>query len=224
MRALGLINDRVQDDHAAYGIAPNPRHVNLPYPGVFLLGRDGVIAQKRFFESYRERDTGAGLIAQALGIEAPPPATAAATGGSVLAARAWVDSPTYAFFQRLTLLVEVAIAPGLQVYGEPAPAGITPLSADIDTIEGLEVGAARWPLPQRLPRTGVADNWVHTGVVRGMMPLTFSAAPGGGDHVLAVTVHYQEYDEARAVAPSSVRVTVPVREAPLVGRSLPTPT
>jgi hypothetical protein len=57
-----------------------------------------------------------------------------------------------------------------------------------------------------------------------MVPLTFSAAPGGGDHVLALTVRYQPYVEARAIAPSSLRVAVPVREAPLVGRSLPTPT
>jgi peroxiredoxin len=56
IRALGLINARVQEDHAAYGIKQNPRHVDLPYPGVFVLDRDGVIAQKRFHQSYRERD------------------------------------------------------------------------------------------------------------------------------------------------------------------------
>jgi hypothetical protein len=33
MRGWGLINDRVQEDHAVYGIKPNARHVNLPYPG-----------------------------------------------------------------------------------------------------------------------------------------------------------------------------------------------
>ena len=41
MRGLGLINERVQEDHAAYGIPPNPRHVNLPYPGVFVLDARG---------------------------------------------------------------------------------------------------------------------------------------------------------------------------------------
>ena len=37
IRALGLINERVQEDHAVYGIKPNARHVDLPYPGVFVL-------------------------------------------------------------------------------------------------------------------------------------------------------------------------------------------
>lgn len=223
MRALGLINERVQEDHAAYGIAANPRHVNLPYPGVFVLDPEGVSVQKRFFESYRERDTGTSLLALALGIAAAAPVSAAATGGPVLGARAWVDSPTYAFFQRLTLFIEVSIAPGLHVYGGPAQGGITPLSAEIGSIDGLEVGAARWPAPQRLSRAGRAGNRVYSGVVRGAVPLTFTAPPGGGDHVLDVTVHAQRYDEAGASAPSSVSLQVPVREAPLVGRSLPKP-
>ena len=63
MRGLGLINDRVQEDHAVYGIKPSARHVNLPYPGVYVLDRAGVVVQKRFYESYREGDTGPGLIA-----------------------------------------------------------------------------------------------------------------------------------------------------------------
>ncbi len=55
IRQLGLINERVQEDHAVYGIKPNPRHVDLPYPGVFVLDEDGIIVHKRFHESYRER-------------------------------------------------------------------------------------------------------------------------------------------------------------------------
>jgi hypothetical protein len=221
MRALGLINERVQEDHAAYGIAANPRHVNLPYPGVFLLDGAGVVAQKRFFESYRERDTGPGLLAQALGVTATAPASVAPTGGPVLTARAWVDSPTYAFFQRLTLFIDVSIAPGLRVYGAPAQGGITPLSVEVGAIEGLEVGVARWPAPQPLSRAGLADTWVYSGVVRGTLPLTFAASPGGGDQMLEVTVHFQNCDEAGASVPSSMSLQVPVREAPLVGRSLP---
>ena len=68
IRRLGLLNEHVQADHAAYGIAPNPRHAGLPYPGAFALDTAGVVVEKRFHESYRVRDTGAGLIARTLGI------------------------------------------------------------------------------------------------------------------------------------------------------------
>ena len=63
---LGLINERVQEDHAYYGIQPNPKHVNLPYPGVFVLDAAGTITHKRFHQSYRVRDTGAGIPADEL--------------------------------------------------------------------------------------------------------------------------------------------------------------
>src|SRR5215471_3525687 len=81
MRGLGLINDRVQEDHAVYGIQPNPRHVNLPYPGLFVLDSDGLVTQKRFYESYRKRDTGTGLLAQVLGVVKEPSAPSRPAAG-----------------------------------------------------------------------------------------------------------------------------------------------
>lgn len=224
IRALGLINERVQEDHAVYGIKANPRHVDLPYPGVFVLDAAGVITQKRFYESYRERETGSGLLAQALGIVTEPPAAAAGTAPAVQA-RAWLDSPTYAFFQRLTLAVELTIAPGFHVYTAPVPGGLVPLSIEVAPIEGLEVEPASWPAPRRfeMPERG-EELWGYDGTVRGTLPLTFAAAPGGGDHVVEVTVRYQACDEASCLLPASVRLEVPVKEVPLVGRSLPTAT
>jgi hypothetical protein len=145
MRELGLINERVQDDHAAYGIKPNPRHVDLPYPGV-------------------------------------------------------------------------------HVYGQPVDDGLTPLSVEIDAIDGPEVGPARWPAPRRFDLPGFsAGLWVHEGVVRGTVSLTFTGAPGAGDHLLGVTVRYQACDDTSCLVPSLIRLQVPVRETALVGRSLPAP-
>jgi hypothetical protein len=224
MRGLGLINDRVQDDHAVYGIQPNPRHVNLPYPGAFVLDRAGVVTQKLFYESYRERDTGTGLITQALGIVKEPSAPVVAANGPVTV-RAWLDSPTYVFFQRVMLTVEISTATGVHVYGQPVHDGLTPLSIGIDALDGLQVGPARWPSPRRVTVPGLDEGQsVYQGVVRGTVPLTFAAAPGGGDRMVGVTVRYQASDAASRRAPSVVRLRLPVHEAALVGRSLPGPT
>ena len=221
IRALGLINERVQEDHAAYGIKPNPRHVDLPYPGVFVLDAAAVVIQKRFHDSYRERETGSGLIAQALGIFSEPE-TAASGAVTAVQARAWLDSPTYAFFQRLTLTVELTIAPGFHVYAAPVPEGLVPLSVEIARIAGLEVGSASWPAPRRFERPELGDGlWVHEGTVRGTLPLTFTGAPGGGDHRIGVTIHDQACDDSSCLMPSSLRLEVPVQEVALVGRPLP---
>ena len=223
MRRLGLINERVQEDHAAYGIQPNARHVNLPYPGAFILDRDGLVNHKRFYESYRERDTGTGLLAHALGVVKEPSAPVVTTSSPVTV-RAWLDSPTYVFFQRLTLTVEVSIKSGFCVCAEPSRDGVTPISIAIDPLEGLEVGTARWPSAHRIARAGFPHGlWVHEGVVRGTVPLTFAASPGAGDHMVGVTVRYQVFDGVSCLESSSVQLRVPVREAALIGRSLPSP-
>ena len=120
------------------------------------------------------------------------------------------------------LTVEVSIDAGFCVCADPPRDGITPLSIAIDPLEGLEVSPARWPAARRVTRPGFPDGWwIHEGVVRGTVPLTFAAAPGGGDHLVGVTVRYQACDGASCLLPSSIQLRVPVRETALVGRSLP---
>lgn len=97
IRQLGFINEHVQEDHAVYGIKPSSRHVDLPYPGVFVLDEAGVIVQKRFHASYRERDTGGALLATALGILESGSSPSAASADEAVAVRAWLtDTPNLA--------------------------------------------------------------------------------------------------------------------------------
>ena len=225
MRRLGLLNPRVQEDHAAYGIAPNPRHVDLPYPGVFLLDEEGVVAVKRFHESYRERDAGAGLLARTLGLFAAAPGPEVAVRDDAVHVRAWLDSPTYGMFQRLHLNVEIVVGDGFHVYGDPVPDGYTALSVDVAPVDGMERGSIRWPAPRRFTIDGLQEEfWVHEGTIRGSLPLTFTAAPGAGDHVLRATVAYQACSRVACVPPAVLRLEFPVKEVALVDRELPTKT
>ena len=57
--------------------------------------------------------------------------------------------------------------------------------------------------------------------MRATVSLTFTGAPGAGDHLLGVIVRYQACDDAPCLVPSVLRLDVPVREAALVGRSRP---
>jgi cytochrome c biogenesis DsbD-like protein/AhpC/TSA family protein len=223
MRRLGLINERVQEDHAVYGIAPTSKHVNLPYPGVFVLDETGKIARKVFHESYRERDTGAGLIAETLGIVAGRGGAETVAGDETVRVRAWLDSPTYCMFERLHLTVELAVEPGYHIYGQPIPQGYVPLSVDVAPIAGLELRPMQWPSPHSFSVQGLNEKfWVHEGTVRGVLPFAFTAPPGAGDQVLKATVRYQACSAATCLPPESVRLELPVRETALVGRSLPT--
>jgi len=225
IRQLGLHNERVAEDHAVYGIAANPRHVGLPYPGVFVLDQDGTIVQKRFHESYRVRDTGAGVIAQTLDLLESSDGAGAVDEGGAVSVRGWLDSPTYVWFQRLHLNVEVVMAPGVHIYDQPVPRGFVPLSIGVEPIDGLEVGTVSWPSPRLFRMDGLDETfWVHEGTARGALPLTFMGAPGAGDHVIRVTVAYQACSASVCLVPSSLRLELPVKEMALVGRELPRPT
>jgi hypothetical protein len=222
MRKLGLINERVQEDHAVYGIASTSRHVNLPYPGVFVLDETGTITHKRFYESYRERDTGAGLIAETLGILAGQRGPETAADGQTTRVQAWLDSPTYCAFQRLHLTVELTIAPGFHIYGQPIPQGYVALSVDVAPIDGLELRPMHWPSPRPFRVEGLDEKfWVHEGTISGVLPLAFTAPPGAGDQVIQATVIYQACSTSTCLPPERIRVGTLVKETALVGRSLP---
>jgi DsbC/DsbD-like thiol-disulfide interchange protein len=118
--------------------------------------------------------------------------------------------------------VEISLAPGFHVYAEPLPEGYTPLSLDVDPGAGVERGAVVWPAPHRFAIDGLDEEfWVHEGTIRASLPLTFTAAPGAGDHTVRATVRYQACSRSACLPPAAVRLEFPVREVALVERELP---
>jgi hypothetical protein len=222
MRRLGLLNERVQEDHAAYGIKPDPRHTNLPYPGVFVLDEAGVIVAKRFHESYRERDTGGALLAQTLRVLEPRPSRAVDFPGPSIVVGAWLDSPTYSFFQRMHLNLELRVDPGFRIGAPMTSHGIAPLTVRVTGPSGVEAGMAEWPDAAESRGAGQDGGLMQGGTIRGLVPLTFAAAPGAGDLVVTATLSCQLQDDAGRLLPSSsVEVRVGVTELAMVDRTLP---
>src|SRR5262249_30770914 len=170
----------------------------------------------------RQRAPGAGPTAHAVGLATGPAGPVARADAIGISARAWFDLPTYAFFQRISLTLELSTAANhhLRIKREREEPAV---SIEIDPIAGVEVGPVRWSGPQRV--SGAAGPRLAAGdVVRATVPLTFTAAPGSGDHVVGVTVRYDLCRDGSQLEPSSMRLEVPISEAPLVGRSLPSPT
>jgi DsbC/DsbD-like thiol-disulfide interchange protein len=128
----------------------------------------------------------------------------------------------YSTFPRLHLTIDLTIAPGFHVYGEPIPRGYVPLSVDVAPIDGLELRPMRWPSPRPFRVEGLDETFkVYEGTIRGVLPFAFTAAPGAGDQVLRTTLRYQACRASMCLPPAEIRVGLPVREVALVGRSLP---
>jgi cytochrome c biogenesis DsbD-like protein/AhpC/TSA family protein len=215
IRRLGLFNEHVYEHHAAYGIPKREMFWGVPYPGAFLLAEDGRVLQKRFQQSYRERETGAALLEQGFGGRSSFPKAQTHAQGEEVMIRAMLDSDTYRWFQRLWLTVEVTPALGLHVYGQPIPDGYIPLSVEVEPIDGLEIGLPEFPTPQPYRIAGLDEEFfVYERHVEVSVPLTFTRE--GDDLTLHLTVRYQACSEADCFPPQTVRLQLPVKAADLI--------
>jgi hypothetical protein len=217
IRDLGLFNEQVYEQHAAYGIPKQDRHWGVPYPGVFVLDAQGYVTQKRFQQSYRERETGVGVLEQGFRIASSTHGPEALGQSEGVKVRAYLDSETYRFFQRLWLTVELTIAPGLHVYGQPVPEGYNPLAIEVAPIEGMVVGTPQWPTPHPYRIAGLDETFhVYEGKVTVSLPVTLTQE--GDDQTLQVVVRYQACSNTDCFVPSSIALHLPVRSADHVER------
>jgi DsbC/DsbD-like thiol-disulfide interchange protein len=217
IRALGLFNEHVYAHHAVYGIPPQEHHWGVPYPGSFLLDKQGYVMQKRFEQSYRERETGAGLLEQGFGIKSTIHGAEARAQTEGVEIRAYLDAPTYRFFQRLWLTVELTIAPGLHLYGQPVPAGLVPLAIEVAPITGVVVGTSRLPPPQPYHVAGLDENlFVYEGQVTVSVPLTF--VQEGEEQTVHVTIRHQACTATDCLGPSTMTLSLAVQVADLIER------
>jgi hypothetical protein len=217
IRRLGLFNEHVYEHHAAYGIAKRDMFWGVPYPGAFLLDDNGRVLQKRFQQSYRERETGTAILEHGFGGTSSLPKVAAQAKDEEeeVTIRATLESDTYKWFQKLWLTVELNLAPGLHVYGQPIPEGYIPLSVEVAPLDGLEVGPATFPTPHPYRVEGLEEEFfVYEGNVKIAVPLTFTKE--GDERTVHVTVGYQACNDSGCFALQIVTLPLPVKTADLV--------
>jgi hypothetical protein len=215
IRRLALLNEHVYEQHAAFGIPRRDQHWGVAYPGAFLLDEAGVVIDKRFQQSYRERETGAALLEQGFGLPSNAAGADVSASGPVVTASAHLDAATYRLFQRRWLTVSLTIAAGWHVYGEPVPAGCTPLSIRVAPVEGLVVGDVQGPEPRPFLVAGLEEQFVvFEGEPAFALPLTFTQKPG--DLTIEATVQYQACSTTDCLPPDALTLTLPLGAENLV--------
>jgi DsbC/DsbD-like thiol-disulfide interchange protein len=189
----------------------------VPYPGSFLLDEQGCVMQKRFAQSYRERETGIGMLEQGFGIKSAIHGTEARAQTEGAEIYAYLDSTTYRFFQRLWLTVELTIAPGLHVYAQPSPAGCTPLAIEVPPIAGVVIGTPRFPPPHPYHLDGLdEDLFVYEGQITVSVPLTFTQE--GDEQTVYVTIRHQACSATDCFRPSTITLSLSLQAAELIER------
>ena len=207
IRSLGILNEAAAEP--VFGI---------PHPGTFVLNEDGTVRSKHFYASYRERDSGVGVLEHLLGLEAGTHGAMDEAETAGVTVRGWFDKDTYAWGQRIWLTVELQIADGLHVYGRPISEGYYPLVVEIEPLERLTIGEAEFPAAVPFRVEGLDERFhVYDGSVRARVPVTFMLVDGGTLDV-AFKVSFQACSASECFVPQTVRMVLPIGELPLVER------
>jgi DsbC/DsbD-like thiol-disulfide interchange protein len=193
-----------------YGLTARENQIGIPYPGSFVLNEEGVIVDKRFEQSYRVRPQAADLLESAFGAEIGEAAVSDRTNNDEIGVTAWLNNATYRPWQQLRLHLGIQIGDGLHIYGKPIPEGFYATEVSVATIDGLNLGELSLPEPQPYAVQGLDEQFMaFEGEIRGELPLFINQ--NSGDVTLEVTVSYQACTDSECFAPSSLKLSLPLK-------------
>jgi peroxiredoxin len=203
IRALGLMNDHLEQQHAVYGIKTREEQRGVPYPGTFVLDEGGLIRQKHFEQSYRMRPTRRIILEWAgLGVY-PTVEPMLSVPDTSVAVQVRTDEATYRPYQQLRLHVRLVMPAGVHVYAPPVPTGYQALSAEIEPLDGLECGELFLPEGQPFSIDGLDETFVvYAETVKGTLP--FMLTRNLGATRVGVRVSYQPCTEVECFPPANV--------------------
>jgi peroxiredoxin len=215
IRALGLLNEHLADQHAVYGITTREEHHGVAYPGTFVLDGDGVVVAKHFEQSYRVRPTATLFREFALGGDHDAPPDMVQVAGPGLELRAWTDAPTYHPYQQVRLHVRLDIPTGSHVFAAPVPDGYSALRLEVESLDGMTAEQALVPAPHPFRVEGLDEEFlVHEGRLEATIPLLFTR--NLGPTTVRIRVAYQACAETICFTPSEVQVVVPLEGLDLI--------
>jgi hypothetical protein len=214
IRRLGLLNDRVVEEHGRYGIESRPLHRGVAHPGTFVLDAEGRVVSERFYESYRERDTGPTLARELLGLVLPAQEPPPAPGDHNTGVRVWPDHPGWAWYQHNRIHVALDLAKGWHVYVDPVPDGYVPLSVTVDAPDSVAVHPAAMPAGREHRVDGLDERFVVADDgAEVVVPLTFVTERGSGPVRIVVHVTYQACNDSTCIAPETLSTHLELPES-----------
>ena len=137
IEATGILNTLVRPDESVYGI---------PFPGTYILGTDGRVEEKLFFQHYRTRASASTVLREGFGIdfevENHPHADAAGDGVRI---EATFGGESMVFMETSMLYIDIQLDDGLHLYGRPIPAGYIPTEVRVAAPEGITISEPQYP-------------------------------------------------------------------------------
>ena len=160
IRAFGLLNETV----------PKGAFFGIPYPGTFVLDRQGTVVAKYFEDDYTERYTAADILVKQFGAAAGAAHTT--IEGKHLTLSVSAGTAVVHSGQRVVLAVDVELKPGLHVYA-PGVEGYIPVDLAVQGSADVVVHPAVYPASKMLHLAAIDETVpVYTGSFRVLREVT----------------------------------------------------
>lgn len=196
IEATGILNTLVEPDESVYGI---------PFPGSYVIGTDGTVEEKLFFQNYQNRASASTVLRDGLGldfeVENHPHADVSGDGVTVSAT---LGGEGMVLGEVSMLYVDIDLDEGLHLYGQPIPEGFISTEVSVKAPEGVRVDEARYPSTVRFQIEGIDEEFrtFEVGQIRIAVPISNGLAEGDS-FPLKVSVRYQACTDRECFLPQN---------------------
>jgi hypothetical protein len=200
IRRYGLLNESIDKNAAQYGI---------PYPATFVLDRAGVVVQKYFEKDFRQRYTASEILVRQYGGTPGTPGQTIETKHLRLTSSASLSAVHWG--QRLTLLADIQLKPGMHVYA-PGVQGYIPIEFSVKSTAAFETHAPGYPPARSLHIKAIGET-VPVFENRFRVAADITIAPDAqvkpllnaeGDLTVEGALRYQACDAKVCYAPQTI--------------------
>jgi DsbC/DsbD-like thiol-disulfide interchange protein len=181
----------------------------IPFPGDYVLAVDGSVRDKYFLPNYQTRPTASGILLADFNVVGGK--ATVSVGAEDVQAKVSLSSDRAAPGQELGVAVDVAIAPGWHIYGQPLPENYVPTSL---TFSGDAVAHQSIALPPAVPLEFKALGEtlpVYEGSFQGRGTIVISGRVKPGDRKIAGTFRFQECNDTICKLPQEVPFEIPIK-------------
>ena len=218
---LGILNTHIPEHHEWYGV---------PYPGFFMVDRDGVVFEKSFINEHWVRESVGNVLRGSFGVDGPQVGESQRVTTPYLAARAFFTSETIRIGQLTTLIVEVSLSDDVHVLGTSLPEGFIPLELNLDADSDIRIEKIDYPGPVEMELEVIGEKLpVYFGRFRVKAKCLCvkggigEALRGSNEEQLNInaTLRFQACDETQCYLPETLRFTLPLQLLPHDWQEIP---
>ena len=200
IRKYGILNENMPAGNMFYGI---------PFPGDYVLAPDGTVKDKHFLANYEVRPTASGILLTDFNVVSGK--ASATVSAEDVQAKIALSSDKTAPGHELGVAVDIAIAPGWHIYGQPLPENYVATNitfgSDIVAKQTLDLPPA---VPLEFKALGETLP-VYEGSFRATGTILISSRLKPGDYKLGGTLKFQECNDTICKIPQEVAFEIPIK-------------